>query len=88
MSNYKFSVCCKKISLDGQIVQNTDYGVGYNIVWENGKYQQNSRVGATPQDIISLVIQQLNFLDKSNSYNEKHQQASAKLVQALNILQS
>jgi hypothetical protein len=32
--NPKFSVCCKKISINGEILQNTDYGIGYTVVWE------------------------------------------------------
>jgi hypothetical protein len=32
--NPKFSMCCKKISINGEILQNTDYGVGYTVVWE------------------------------------------------------
>lgn len=87
MDNPKFSVCCKKISMDGQILQNTDYGIGYTIVWENQyPIKQENRSGATPIDIINLAIQQLSFLDKSKNYNEKHFKASQKLIQALNIL--
>ena len=86
--NPKFSVCCKKISINGEILQNTDYGVGYAVVWEKDHIINNeSRTGVIPAEMIALTIEQLNFLDKSNCYNEKNQQAVKKLMQAIQILQ-
>ena len=79
--NPKFSVCCKKISINGEILQNTDYGVGYTVVWEKDHIINNeSRTGVIPAEMIALTIEQLNFLDKSNCYNEKNQQAVKKLM--------
>ena len=86
--NPKFSVCCKKISINGEILQNTDYGVGYTVVWEKDPIINNeSRTRVVPMEMIALTIEQLNFLDKSNCYNAKNQQAVKKLMQAIQILQ-
>lgn len=89
MENTRPTICSKTISLDGQITQNVDYGVGYTIVWQKQPVDINvmQRSGVSPQQVILLVVQQLDFLNKTKHADEKYTQASKKLVQALKILQ-
>lgn len=87
MDNHKVTVCSKKISLDGQILQNVDCGFGYTIVWQKQPINiDNERYGVSPQQILSVLMQQFDFLNKTKYANEKYQQASKKLEQVLNIL--
>ena len=89
MNDCNFSICCKKLSMDGQIIQNIDYGVGYTIVWQNKPITLDcsQRTGTTPQQLILVVMQQLKFLNNSKYYNEKYTEAESKLAQAIKILQ-
>lgn len=78
----------KKIDLqNGNIINNVDYGVGYTIVWENKPLQLlTQRCGCVPQDILMVVINQLDFLNKTSLSNPKYEQARKLLVQTIKVL--
>ena len=91
LSKEKNHVGIKKISLNGDISANVDYGIGYTICWQNKPYSaisaKDQRVGAYIQDIICRCIDQADFMNKFTQ-EKKFEQVKTKLFEALSILQN
>lgn len=85
MENQK-SLCSKKILLDGSIVKNNDFGIGYAITWQTDLDSDDVKSGATIQDVLSLVINEIEFINKTKYSNQKYENAKQKIIQALNII--
>lgn len=71
----------KSLDLNGEIIQNCDYGIGYTIVWNNLNSKQVT--GTSINDMLNIIISQCDFINNSKYRNNKYTILKEKLQEAL-----
>lgn len=77
----KLTPVMKKMDLNGQILSNNDFGIGYTIVWQS--FNSNKDDGVNMSDMLSVLINECNFIINSKYNNNKYQELKIKLEEAL-----